>query len=244
MNAIPNVYDGPGKPVRPLETPHFSLDFAYSDNAREMDSGIRESIRGVKLSILAMGIALYRMQESGLYTELSFSRFGQYVDKLADDTNMTRQNIYNWVYIGQAYVKFRAELERVGFDDADGPTKLPFLGRALENHSKREVFRNVKDMSKRQFITWALAAPGIKNDKKHKSVKIKGDQVLVGHDLLATFTDAIDPDERRYYENLLLAGAQARAEGEVIRIYRFYDEDEARRYDRVHPRTLKALRTK
>ena len=75
---------------------------------------------------------------------------------------MTRTNIYNWVYIGEAYVKHQADLERIGFDDGDGPTKLPFLPRALEHHAKREVFRNVKEMSKGVPGMGERGAPGEK----------------------------------------------------------------------------------
>jgi hypothetical protein len=98
MNAIPNEYDGPRVPVKTLDSPRFELDFANSDSAAELDSGIRETLRGVKISIMAMGIALYRIQAAGLYIDLNFRRFGLYVNKLAEDTGMTRANIYNWVY--------------------------------------------------------------------------------------------------------------------------------------------------
>ena len=62
MNAIPNEYDGPRLPAKRLKAKQFALDFAYADSAAELDQGVRETIRGVKMSIMAMGIALYRIQ--------------------------------------------------------------------------------------------------------------------------------------------------------------------------------------
>ncbi|MDR2951752.1 MAG: hypothetical protein LBU82_00765 [Treponema sp.] len=54
---IKNEYDGPAKSHK-IESGQFSLDFAYSQDPHVIDSGIRETIRGVKVSIMAMGIAV------------------------------------------------------------------------------------------------------------------------------------------------------------------------------------------
>jgi hypothetical protein len=78
-----------------------------------------------------MGIVLYRLNVAGLYIDLGFRKFGEYIDKLVEDTGMSRANLYNWVYIGEAFVTHRTELEKIGFSDDDGPTKLPYLDRAL-----------------------------------------------------------------------------------------------------------------
>jgi len=45
--TIPNQYDGPHAPSKRLSDTHFSLDFANSDDAVKIDSGIRETIKGV-----------------------------------------------------------------------------------------------------------------------------------------------------------------------------------------------------
>jgi hypothetical protein len=243
MDAISNVYDGPQKPSRSLQGGQFHLDFAYSQDAAEIDAGIRETIRGVKLSIMAMGIALYRVDVSGLFIDLGFKKFGEYIDHLAEDTGMSRTNLYNWEYIGQAYITHRADLDKIGFSDDDGPTKLPFLARALENHPKREVFKAIKDMSKRQFEEWSRNL-SLKNDKNLKNVIIKGTHVFVGNSPIVSFADDIAPEDRRYYERLIIEGAKAIEQQEYARVYRFYDEAEAQRFDRIYQRELKAMRAK
>jgi hypothetical protein len=243
MDVISNVYDGPKKPPRPLKSGQFQLDFAYSDKPEEVDAGIRETIRGVKLSILAMGIALYRLSVAGLYIDLGFRKFGEYIDKLVEDTGMSRANLYNWVYIGEAFVTHQTELEKIGFSDDDGPTKLPYLDRALTNHSKREVYKNLVSMSRRQFEEWSRGtSPETKN--YYTSVKINGGKVLAGDDPLIAFADGISPEDRRYYGAVLRSAAEARENDEVIGIYRFYDESERRRFDRIYDRELKAMRSK
>ena len=240
---IQNTYDGPKKPARSLKSEQFNLDFAYSVDAAEVDTGIRETIRGVKVSIMAMGIALYRIDVSGLFIGLGFDRFGEYIDNLAEDTGMARTNLYNWEYIGEAYIKNRADLDRIGFTEDDGPTKLPYLNRALEHHPKREVFKNIKDMSKRQFEEWSRASQ-IKSKKNYKNIKIKGNGVFVGGVPIVTFAAGLSPQERKYYEGLIYEGALAIKQNEYARTYRFYDISEARKFDNIYQRELKRLRAK
>ena len=55
--VLANQYDGPRAPTKRLPASQFSLDFAYSESASELDNGVRETIQGVKLFIMAMGIA-------------------------------------------------------------------------------------------------------------------------------------------------------------------------------------------
>jgi hypothetical protein len=241
--TIKNEYDGPRKPRKQIEAGQFKLDFAYSDKPEEVDAGIRETIRGVKLSILTMGIALYRLNVAGLYIDLGFRKFGVYIDKLVEDTGMSRANLYNWVYIGEAFITHRADLEKIGFSDDDGPTKLPYLDRALTNYSKREVFKNLVSMSRRQFEEWSR---GIIQETKNNytNVKINKGKVLAGGEPLAAFADGLYPEDRRYYEGVLRSAAEARENDEVIGVYRFYDESERRRFDRIYDRELKAMRSK
>jgi hypothetical protein len=42
--VIPNQYDGPRPPAKRLPSSHISLDYASSDDAAEIDAGIRETI--------------------------------------------------------------------------------------------------------------------------------------------------------------------------------------------------------
>jgi hypothetical protein len=193
---------------------------------------------------MAMGIALYRVDVSGLFIDLGFRKFGEYIDHLAEDTGMSRTNLYNWEYIGQAYITHRAELDKIGFSDDDGPTKLPFLARALEHHPKREVFKNLKDMSKREFEKWSKEPMLLENDKIFKDVKIKGTHIFAGNSPIIFFSEDVSPQDRRYYEGLLIEAAKAIEQKEYAKVYRFYDETEARHFDRIYQRELKALRAK
>ncbi|MDR0655870.1 MAG: hypothetical protein LBG22_06100 [Treponema sp.] len=153
--VIPNQYDGPRRPEKRLVGGYFSLDYAGSDDAAEIDAGIRETIKGIRLSILAMGIGLAKIKAKELYVDLKYHSMAKYIESLCEQTRMDRSSIHNWLYIGEAYIKYRKELEKVRFSDEDGPTKLPYMGRALALYQKKDVFKAVKDMSLRQFISFS-----------------------------------------------------------------------------------------
>jgi hypothetical protein len=58
---------------------------------------------------MAMGIALYSIDVSGIFTDLGFKKFEEY-DHLAEDTGMARTSLYNWEYI----VKCTSLTDRIG----------------------------------------------------------------------------------------------------------------------------------
>jgi hypothetical protein len=145
--TISNEYDGPRPPAKRMPSSHINLDYINSDNAAEIDTGIRETIKGIGMSILAMGMGLAKFKAKGLFIDLKYHSMNDYLEKLCDDMKIERSTAHNWLYIGEAYLKYRRELDKIEFSDADGPTKLPYVDRALELYEKREVFKNIKNMS-------------------------------------------------------------------------------------------------
>lgn len=94
-----------------------------------------------------MGLGLAKLKAKGLYIDLNYHSMNDYLENLCDEMNIERSTAINWLYVGEAYIKYRRELERIEFSDADGHTKLPYVDRALELYEKREVFKNIKGMS-------------------------------------------------------------------------------------------------
>ena len=248
QDIISNQYDGPHAPVKKISNPGLSLDYANSNDATEIDTGIRETIKGVRLSILAMGLGLAKLKEKGLYIDLEnpetkkpFHSMNDYLEKLCDDMQIDRSTAHNWLHIGEAFIKYRKDLERIEFTDEDGPTKLPYVDNALEIHDKREVFRNLKDMSLRAFKDYsrveAAAAPPSK-------IKVVGNQLFVGKKLAVTLADELDPKTRAYLTNINVQAGEAMEAGEVLYTTRLYDMDELRRFERGAERLKKDLRIK
>jgi hypothetical protein len=239
---IPNQYDGPRRPEKKLEGGHISLDYISSDDAGEIDAGIRETIKGVRLSILAVGIGLAKIKARGLYIDLHHHSMAKYIESLCDEFQMERSGLHNWLYIGEAFLKYRKDLEKIGFSDADGPTKLPYVNRALALYQKKDVFRAVKDMSLRQFISFsrgeASAAP------EESAVRVRGNQVWIGDRLAVTLDEGLDPKTRGYLEEVIVEAGRALEAREVILPVRLYDMDELRRFARAAEKLKKELRGK
>ena len=132
-----------------------SPDFTGPDTAFEIDKGIRDTIGGFRVSILSLGLALAKVKAEGLFKTLGYKSMTSYIRRLSDECQMDRSSVFNWLYMGQAYIKYQAELEEAGFGDNDGPTKLPYLERALAKNKRQEVFQNIKTMSVREFASYA-----------------------------------------------------------------------------------------
>jgi hypothetical protein len=240
--AIPNRYDGPRPPAKSLPSGHFSLDYANSDDAVEIDQGIRETIKGVRLSILAMGIGLAKIKARGLYVDLHHHSMAKYIESLCDEFQMERSGLHNWLYIGEGWLKYRKDLEKVGFSDEDGPTKLPYVGRALAIYQKKDVFRAVKDMSLRQFISFSRGEEP--PPPQESDIKVRGNRVYIGDHLAVTLDEGLDSRTRSSLEGVIVEAGRALEAGEVLYATRLYDMGELRRFQRAAERLKKELREK
>ena len=178
-----------------------ALDFAGSGDAAEIDRGIRDSIKGIRLSILAMGLGLAKIRAKSLYRDLGYQSMSQYIQRLCDDTKMDRSSIYNWLYVGDAYIKYQNDLEQIGFNDSDGPTKLPYLERALEMNEKQNVFNNIKEMTLRDFIAFSKGSPE-EDSSLVPYVKVRRGKVYAGGRLAVKINRRLDKRTYAYLKKL------------------------------------------
>jgi hypothetical protein len=241
MEAIPNQYDGPLPPARKLPKSQINMDYANSDNAAEIDAGIRNTIKGIRLSILAMGMGLARLKEKVLFINLNYHSMNYYLVKICDDMKIERSTAHNWLYIGEAYIKYQRELEKIEFSDADGPTKLPYVDRALEIHEKRKVFKKIKISTLQEFKEFSR---GETDKPKSSKIKVVGNKLFIGKQEAVTLSKSLDAKTRKYLIDINVQAGKALEAGEVIYITRLYDIDELRRFDRGADRLKKEMRTK
>jgi hypothetical protein len=241
MEAIPNQYDGPRPPAKRLPAGKFNLDYANSDNAAEIDAGIRDTIKGVRLSILAMGLGLAKLKDKGLFIDLGYHSMNDYLERLCDEMQIDRSTAFVWLHIGESYVKYRKELERIEFSDADGPTKLYYVDRALEIHEKKTVFRKVKEATLREFKEFAK---GENAEPKPSKIKVIGNKLYVGKKLAVTFAPELDAKTRNYLADINVKAGEALEAGEILYTTRLYDMDELRRFERRAENVKKEMRAK
>lgn len=239
MKTITNEYDGPRAPAKRLLTNQISLDYANSDDAAEIDTGIRETIKGLRLSILAMGLGLAKLKKKGLYVDLNFRSMNDYLTSLCNEMKVERSTVHNWLYIGEAYIKYRRDLERIEFTDADGPTKLPYVDRALEKHEKRDVFQRIKSSTLSEFKEYSKGeAPAVAPSK----IKVVGNKIYVGKKLAVTFSESLDSKTRAYFTKIAVHAGEALEAGEVLYVTRLYDMEELKRFERGAENLKKQMR--
>jgi hypothetical protein len=241
METIINTYDGVRPPAKKLSSSTFNLDYANSDDAAEIDVGIRETIKGVRLSILAMGMGLARLKAKGLFIDLNFHSMNDYLESLSDEMKIERSTAHNWLYIGEAYTKYRRDIERIEFSDADGPTKLLYVDRALQLYDKREVFKNIKDMSLRAFMEYSKGKKAVIAPSR---IKVVGNKLFVGKKLAVTIAPELDVKTRKYLTEINVKAGEALQKGEVMYMTNLYDMDELRRFERGADRLKKEMRRK
>ena len=141
----------------------FTLKYVDSLNAMELDSGIRETIKGIKVSALAVGYALVRIKKEKSYVEQYHRKFSEYLEDLCLDAHISRSTIYTWLMAGKVYDKYKDDLNNLGFSELDGYTKLPYLERALMLGDKEEVLDKFISMNYQEFIDFVKSA---KNEAK------------------------------------------------------------------------------
>jgi hypothetical protein len=164
-----------------------------------------------------------------------------YLETLCADMKVERSTVHNWLYIGEAYIKYRKDLERIEFTDMDGPTKLPYIGRALEIHEKKEVFRKVKESTLKEFKEYAK---GETTEPEPSKIRVVGNKVYVGRKLAVTLAEELDPKTKAYLAGINVQAGQALEAGEVLYTTRLYDADEMRRFERGAEKLKKEMRIK
>ena len=207
------------------------LGYAESNNAAEIDKGIRETIRDIRISVLAMGVGLANMKAKGLYKDLGCKNLTEYIQRLCDETKMDRSNIFSWLRIGEAYITHKSELEQIGFTDSDGPTKLFYLNRALEKNDKQEVFDNIKNMSVREFKSFSKTQTVIESPAgKGWAVNVRGNRIHVNNKLMVILSKKNEPRVSAYFKTVLDVACEAlEKEGVIVPVF-VRNMREARRF--------------
>ena len=211
------------------------LDFAGSDDAVTIDNGIRETIRGISLSLLAMSLGLAKIKPDGLFRDLGCLSIGQYITRLCNDTKTDRSNLFKWLAIGEAYIKYQKDLEKTGFSENDGLNKLRYLEKALVNNRRQEVFDNIKTMTFREFTVFAKAGredPAI----PVPVVEIRGSTVYIDGKLAIIISKKLDRRLSAYFRKVIRIACEAYEEQGAICPVRLRSLREAIRFEHAAER--------
>ena len=221
------------------------LDYSESENALEIDRGIQDTIRGIRLSILAMGLGLAKIKAKKFYKDLGYKNISAYINNLADKNHLDRANIFTWLYMGEAYIKYQNELEEAGFTESDGPSKLPYLERALAMNTGQEVFSNLKTMTVREFASYAKGRSEADTPGEYRNrwvITEKGNSYYLNGKLAIIISSKINHRAAEYLKKLIHAASEALEHEGVILPVNLRNMREARRFEGAAEQLKKLIR--
>ncbi len=155
QRAIQNIPLETTKEVLEAPTDQYSLDFYNSDNLAEVENGIKDVQTGILTSHLAVSLGIANIDRKALYIQAGYKTYTKYFKEADIKLNMPKQTISDYKKIGEAYLRNRSELKRIGFQREGNLHKLRFLDQALQKHDPDEVFKRFKSESFRKFKEYA-----------------------------------------------------------------------------------------
>ena len=205
-----------------------SLDYLNSSDPVELDRGIRDTIMGVELSNLAIGLALVRIKSEGHLKALGYKSMNSYINSLSEESKKDRSSIYGWLVMGRTYNKYKTELEEIGFNGKDGPSKLCLLERALAAGKREEVFDNLLKMPYRDFRDYAKT--GRQKPLNPPFFEIRGNAAFLEGEQVITVSKKLGSQRTKMImDTFYVVGRALERKGHVVAVH-LRNAKEARRF--------------
>ena len=220
------------------------LDFFDSDDPAEIDAGIKETIRSIHFSVLAMGLGLVKIKSKHLYIKMGHESMNEYINHLSREMKTDSSGIYKWMKIGKAFIKYKDDLEMFGFRESHGPIKLRYLERALTAGDKEEVYENIKKMSVRDFIDYSKSAKTRHPKDAPDDVLIKGSIVYIKGRRGVIVSNNLGEKITKYYLEIMKVASEALKKGGRIIPVHVRNKKEDERFRQIYGRIMSELRNK
>ncbi|KKM94583.1 hypothetical protein LCGC14_1196820 [marine sediment metagenome] len=215
----------------------YSLDFLYSENLADIEAGIQETIKGLDMSILAVGLAFVKIDREALYVQAGYKHYLAYLDQAEDRLDMSRQTMSDYKRIGETYLDYKSKLQKAGFIEEGNLHKLRFLERALGRHRSAEVFKRICSDSLRAFRAYALGKPSEQSDDKplreyNPDIQITTKRIMVDGKNILRIDPDLDEKTKLELTDYLKQIYTIRSTGNQPYIFNLYDELEAKAIER------------
>ncbi len=182
-NEFPEGVKAPSKfELKIKGTRQANLGFLTSDDLEVVENGIKDTVNAVDRAILAICLAVYKIQDEGLYKQAGFEFYLDYFENAEGRLNLPAATVSNYRHIGEVYTKHRHQLRAAGFNEQGSAHKLRYLDEALKNHPEDEVWNHVVSDSLRTFRVWAENESSIVNGGQESNpvkVEVTGTGILV-----------------------------------------------------------------
>jgi hypothetical protein len=138
------------------------VDFSFMEKKtlRELEDGIKKSLKiGAKIQ-LSICVALYRIGTENLFAEYGYESLNEYIKK---QTFLPQSTAQEYFYIGKYWIEKQNDLKQIGFTEEDGLSKLKFFPKNIDKNQKQTILEHLKNDSVRQFKQF-ISSLNPKND--------------------------------------------------------------------------------
>lgn len=203
----------------------YSLDFLYSDNLEEIENGIKQAYLGVEASILVIALAIVKIEREALYIQAGYTSLTDYLNNSELRLKMPKQTVTTYKRIGEAYLKYKNELQKYGFIETGNLNKLRYLEAALEKHEdKNAVFKMLNTATFREFLEFAKAEP--QQEKYIPRTEINGSDILIDGVKAISIPETLDENLRQEIQNLIIEFFRIKKSGNIPYLVETYDKGE------------------
>jgi hypothetical protein len=195
------------------------LDYLNSSNLEEIEECIRRAWITFGSSILAIGTALERIRENGLWQQARTpegrrcASFSEYL-KL-ERVGLPKSSASEYMKICRLYNKHRHALQKAGFREETGLRKLLFLEKALSVMDGKVVYERLASESYRDFRAFVRmhTPPAVPRKQRTRAVspefRFVNNTLFHGNREILSITLRLDPpknsvDHLRQVHNLFL----------------------------------------
>lgn len=218
---------------RQRDKKEYTLDFVYSDKLEDIEEGIKETTKGMDTANLVVALAIARIDQEALYVQAGCKSYLEYLDTAEDRLNMSRQSISNYKLIGVAYIQYKNQLKKIGYQEQGNLHKLRFLEAALQHHQSSQVFKRLMADSLRKFAEYAIGLPAVEHSEKPvkqyiPDIRITPKMIIVDGKNILRLDPGLDETIKKELIEYLKRIYEIKGTGNIPYILNVYDDKEAR----------------
>lgn len=111
------------------------LDYIHSKYLVEIEKGINKTVEGIVLSKKVLCIALARVKNEELYRQAGNGSFKEYLK--SQRLNIAYSTAIEYCRIGEIFLEYKGQLERIEFREEHGLKKLLHPPKAFSTHNSK-----------------------------------------------------------------------------------------------------------
>lgn len=232
--AKQEVIDGTSREVVAYVIPdigdELDLDFVEAMDLEILEAGIQKIGTASDVLALVQGVAILRVEQTGLWRQAGYDNLRAYRIDQADRLKMPRSTISTRRAIAQAWldnIKSLRTLELSGHVQ-----KLVFLPEAIEKYGRKEAIAHLKADTYREFKAWAKPR-GERESLPDVDLRVVDDRIVLEGKGKLVFDAKVPEQEREFIAGILKAAYRERKGNLHPYVIGLYEEGQGKIIERL-----------